>query len=60
MTSIGFAMSPIANTIAISVYRRASGCRTHRTYVAIVSIQNNVLRTSFRSEIHATDSTCSG
>jgi hypothetical protein len=42
------------------VYRRASGCRTHRTYVAIVSIQNNVLRTSFRSEIHATDSTCSG
>src|SRR5580704_2405971 len=60
VTSIGFAIRPRTNTAAIRKYRLSRGRRRYRRYAHTVSIQNSVLRTSFRSDTQATDSTWSG
>ena len=55
-----FAARPRVNNPSARPYRPQVGRRTQPRYAAIVSHQNSVLRTSLRSLIHATDSTCSG
>ena len=60
VTTIGFDMSPRANSTTTSANRERAGVEAYRTYAQVASSQKSVLSTSFRSAIHATDSTCSG
>lgn len=54
---MGLAINPRANNARTAAYRRPSGLFPYHAYAHMVSIQNSVLRTSFRSETQATDST---
>ena len=53
VTSMGFAINPRANAMSAKTRRSL-------TYTQSVRNANSALRTSLRSAIHATDSTCSG
>src|SRR5687768_15822353 len=60
VTTIGFDISERPNITTTTRYRFQCGRLTYEAYAQIVSAQKNVLRTSFLSAIHATDSTWSG
>ena len=60
VTSIGLAMRPSANAASPATYQRAEADSAHCPCAASVRRKKKVLRTSFRSEIQATDSTWSG
>ena len=60
VTSIVLDISPSAYRTNTAAYRPSPGRRTYRSYAHSVSRKNVAASTSFRSAIHATDSTRSG
>ncbi len=60
VTTIGFARSPSAKAATTARYRPVEGLRTQAVHAATARRKKSVESRSFRSEIQATDSTCSG